>query len=510
MLRKTLCCIAILCTPFFGAFSQKQITYKADWSFSNPQNEDILVMIGNVEFQHEGAVMYCDSAELNIPADEFYAFRSVRLVMDTITVSGDLLHYSGISKTASMKGDNVVLQDKNTFLHTQTLNYNRKTNTAYYPDFGTITDPTGTMTSQKGTYNTQSNIFHFIKEVNIKTSSSSICSDSLEYNANTHLAYFMGNTNMMYDDNTHIFSPGGTYNTSTNEAWGGKGSIITNKQNKISAGSIYYNRQQDLMQAFHHVTIQDTLERITITGNYAQKNPQQQRSFVTDSVCLRHPYENDTLFLTSDTLFITEDSLRGRKIEAFHRVNFFHRSLQGSCDSMVYFKSDSLLYLFKTPILWVEQSQITADTIKIKIKKEEIHSINFLGNPILIQLADSLSDTRFNQMSGKLMTAFFREGKLHRVDIDINAKSIYYLFNDRNKDNNLMGVNIGQSSNMTIIIERNNMNKITARGNPSFTTEKEEKLSETELRLKNFQWHPKKRPLSVRDIFISRHIRNQK
>ena len=460
-------------------------------------------MVGNVEFRHEGAVMYCDSAELNIAGDEFYAFNSVRLVMDTLVVSGNYLHYSGVSKIASMQGDEVVLQDKNTFLYTRMLNYDRKTNTAYYPAFGTIEDPTGIMTTRQGKYNTESDIFHFWGDVNIKTPSAILYSDTLEYNSNSHLATFLGNTDVFYNDSTHIFSPNGQYNTSTNEAWGGKGSIISNKQNFITADSLYYDSRQELMQAFHNVIIKDTIEKTVITGNYAQKDGKLQRAFVTDSVCLRYPYNNDTLFLSADTLFIAKDSSNNENMTAFHHVRMFHIDMQGVCDSMVYRKSDSLLTFYNQPVLWAEQSQISADTIAMKIGNRQIQQVKFLGSPAMIQHADTLSDHRFNQMSGKFMTAFFQNGKLHHVDIELNAESIYYLFEDTKKGGGLMGVNIGQSTDMTVVVKNNEPWQIKARNNPYFFMDREEKLDKSQLFLKNFHWHVEKRPHAAKDIFSS-------
>lgn len=503
MLRKVLCGMALLCIPFIGAFSQKQIIYKADWSYSDPQNKDILILVGNVEFQHDGAVMYCDSAELNVSSDVFHAFSSVRLIMDTIEVSGEELCYSGISKIASMQGDEVVLQDKNTFLYTRTLNYDRKTNTAYYPSFGTIKDSTGVMTAQHGEYNTETDIFHFWGDVNIKTSSAVLYSDTLEYNSNSHVATFFGNTDVFYNDSTHIFSPRGQYNTSTGEAWGRKGSVISNKQYRITADSLHYSSRQERMQAFCNVVIKDTVEKATITGHYAQKDEQQQRTFITDSVFLRYPYNHDTLFLSADTLFLIKDSSGSENMAAFHRVRMFHIDMQGVCDSMVYQKTDSLLTFFSQPLLWAEQNQISADTIKMRIGNKQIRHINFLGKPIMIQHADTLSEYRFNQMTGKFMTAFFQDGKLHRLDIDLNAESVYYLFEEEQKGGKLMGVNIGQSSTMTVVIKNNEPWQITARNNPSFFMDREEKLDKSQLFLKHFRWLPKKRPHSPQSIFSS-------
>ena len=64
-----------------------------------------------------------------------------------------------------------------------------------------------------------------------------------------------------------------------------------------------------------------------------------------------------------------EDSLasRHRKIFAHYKVKFYKNDLQGLCDSLVYTAFDSLMNLYKTPLLWSNENQLVANEIAIKI-----------------------------------------------------------------------------------------------------------------------------------------------
>ena len=53
-------------------------------------------LVGNVQFEHDGAYMYCDSALFYKESNSFDAFGHVRMVQgDTLTLTGDMLFYDG-------------------------------------------------------------------------------------------------------------------------------------------------------------------------------------------------------------------------------------------------------------------------------------------------------------------------------------------------------------------------------------------------------------------------------
>jgi len=145
--------------------------------------------------------------------------------------------------------------------------------------------------------------------------------------------------------------------------------------------------------------------------------------------------DGDTLRLISDTLH-TYQSFVSRKdtsdqiiqdtmqdFSAFHNVAILRDGLQGRADSLSYRESDSLIILYGNPILWMDTTQLSGDTINISMEGGEIKEVLILGNGFIITSPDSIF---FNQIKGRKITAYFHEGKLYQTDVEGNAESIYF------------------------------------------------------------------------------------
>src|SRR5690606_1413156 len=104
----------------------------ADWGYYEKKTGKNR-LLGNVILEHEGALMYCDSAWRFSKSNEIQAFENVYLNQgDTIELWGDYLEYSGNTKIATVTGKEVRLKDKKMELITDRLKYDRNNDQAYY------------------------------------------------------------------------------------------------------------------------------------------------------------------------------------------------------------------------------------------------------------------------------------------------------------------------------------------------------------------------------------------
>jgi len=103
-------------------------------------------LIGNVVFKHEGAMMYCDSAY-------FYsvdAYDNVKIEQgDSLMLTGTTLRYNGNTKMAIVR-KKVVLSHFNSYLETDSLNFDRSLNMGYYFNGGNIYDGDNHLFSNRG------------------------------------------------------------------------------------------------------------------------------------------------------------------------------------------------------------------------------------------------------------------------------------------------------------------------------------------------------------------------
>lgn len=104
----------------------------ADLGYANKKiRPDVQVVVGSVNFKHEGMYMWCDSALIYESSNSFEAFSNVRMEQgDTLFIYGDYLFYDGISQLAMLR-NNVKMINRETTLMTDSLNYDRIFNLGY-------------------------------------------------------------------------------------------------------------------------------------------------------------------------------------------------------------------------------------------------------------------------------------------------------------------------------------------------------------------------------------------
>ena len=112
-------------------------------------------------------------------------------------------------------------------------------------------------------------------------------------------------------------------------------------------------------------------------------------------------------------------------------------------------------------------------------------------------ILNSADEILYNQMKGKEITAFFKEGEIDRMLIKGNATSIYYALDDFKA---YIGVNDTQCSSMLLRFGNNAINDIVFYDNPKATFHPIQKINPEELKLEGFNWRIGERPSSVNDL----------
>src|SRR3989339_987008 len=138
------------------SFSQKttkiEIIAANSLEFDERLGKDVKRLLGDVQFRHDNALMYCDSAYFYSSSNTIDAFNNIRIIQgDSLSLTGDKLNYNGNEKMARMRGD-VVLTHKGSILKTKFLDFDRAKNTGYYYNHGTITDQDNNLKSIRGYY----------------------------------------------------------------------------------------------------------------------------------------------------------------------------------------------------------------------------------------------------------------------------------------------------------------------------------------------------------------------
>ena len=495
-------------------------------SFDEKRLPDAQILRGNVRFRHDSVLMYCDSAYFFEKENSLHAFGHVHMVQgDTLEGFGDLLFYNGNTKIARLRR-HVRLIHQETTLTTDSLNYDRKRNIAYYFSGGMIEDSLNTLTSQWGQYTPDNHQAIFRGEVKLLNPKFTLTADTLGYNTESYQSDLVGPTTILYEEETTILSTNGWYNTQSELSMLLDRSQIIHADGMMLTGdTIYYDKAQGYGRCIGNIESVDSTNSMTLYGHKGEVWEKNNRAYVTDSAMLQDwsdstaytymhadslwteevPYqiytlrERDSILIDSVLTAQAPDTIWSdttyQQLRAFRNVRIYREDIQAVCDSARYHGRDSLITLYGLPICWSDESQISADQIDIYIKNEDVDYLYGQGNAIAIMQEGM---TEFNQMAGKEMYAYVREGDVYLVDVRGNAETVFYPQED---DGTYVGVNRTQSSFVKVYLNNRQIDHVVFTTSTTGVMIPLDQALESEKQLSGFFWAEMERPHSPEDIF---------
>ena len=113
-------------------------------------------------------------------------------------------------------------------------------------------------------------------------------------------------------------------------------------------------------------------------------------------------------------------------------------------------------------------------------------------------LSDLQKDDQYNQLKGRDMKAYFKDGEIYYILVEGDAQSLYYLEED---DGNIIGLNKTQSAYLSMDIYKSELQKLKLWSSTTAETNPMSLLKPEDKKLKDFIWYENVRPTSKLDIF---------
>lgn len=463
------------------------------------------VLIGSVVFRKNDMYMYCDSAHFYDQSNSFDAFSNVRMEQgDTLFVYADELNYDGASELAVLYADagkKVRLINRDVKLETDVFNYDIPGEVGYYNVGGVLSDEQNTLTSLEGEYHPNSKDAFFYFDVELKSLNNSdtlqMFTDSLQYNTESHIARLIARTRIINKDG-EIRSTSGTYNTETGLADLYKRSlVVTNRGNTLTGDTLFYDRDRGIGEAFGNMVLTDSARSSALFGNYGFYDDRADSAFVTGRALAKEYSRPDTLFLHGDTIFAyidRDDSTR--VLNVFHKVRFYRSDLQGICDSLSSTERDSMMYMYRHPVVWSGDRQIFGNVIHVHFNDS---TAEWAKLPEFGFMAEHIDEDCFQQMSGTQMTAWFNDSTIRHLFVEGNVMLIMFPMESDSTYNKYAYV---ESSIMDAWFLDNDIERIlftpatTAKVVPLYLAKKGSYF------LQKFAWYEDIRPSSPDDVFV--------
>lgn len=187
-----------------------------------------------------------------------------------------------------------------------------------------------------------------------------------------------------------------------------------------------------------------------------------------------------------------------RFITAFRNVRIYNDSLQAVADSMFYSGVDSAFQLYYDPVAWSRGSQVTGDTIFMYTKNKKPSRLFVWENALLVQDVKSTANF-FNQIKGRTINAYFKNGEIDFVKAKGSSESIYYA---QDSDSAFVGMNRTTADMIDMFFAEKEAKKVKFTSSVKGITYPIRQLPEDQKKLDNFKWLEKRRPKNKLELFL--------
>lgn len=466
--------------------------------FNENEMQSAQRLSGNVVLIHKGMTMFCDSAMLYEQSQTFDAFGHVKIVQgDTLTLTGDRLHYDGETLIAEMRF-NVIMTHRDQKLYTDSLYYDRLYNMGYYEEGGKLIDGKNQLTSDWGEYHTDTRQATFNYNVELINDRFKLITDTLHYDTQTKWAEVVGASNI-YSNADTLYTEHGFYNSDNEQVKLYKRSKAYGRNRIMEGDTVYYDKKTGVMEAFQNVSCLDEKNKNLLTGDYAWYNELTGEAIATKNALARDFSQGkDTLYFHADTLHMYSYNLETdsayRVLHAYFHARAYREDVQAVADSMVFHSAQKKITLFRDPIAWSDQRQIVGEEINVYLNDSTIDSVYVDRQALMIEKLDS---THFNQVGAQQMRTYFVKGEVSENRAVGNVMVVNYPLE---KDSTIIYQNYVETAEARMFMKDRKLKKIWAPASHGFFYPIDMAPAER-TRLEGFAWFDYIRPISPDDVF---------
>jgi len=364
------------------------------------------------------------------------------------------------------------------------------------------------VTSKEGTVITSSvlkidqNIgeYTFLIDPIIKEDDGTARGDTIIYYSNERYVDLNGNATY-HGSKESIQAPRIRYHLDTEQyATLGRSKVI-NDQNKIEADEITSD-STNTTYLNGAVSIIDYEEGLNLTSDYAIKKENSMKAFSEDEhqPLMIYSMKDDSLYIKADTLMMTEnyegtDSM-SQVYNAITAVQFMKSDVYGRANNFIYQKTDSLIIMSQSPVLWSDSLQMSADTILLYLVDNQIHKIELIQNAFILSPEEG---GHLNQIKADKITSIIHEGEIKKSIAEMNAEMLYLVRND----NKYEGINITKSKEMHFEFEDGDLSSFhTIKQQDSNIYEYEASMDISQYYLEGHNWRITELPVAVNFVGV--------
>ncbi len=229
-------------------------------------NNDLQILSGSVQLRQDNTLFNCDSCVINNTTKIFQAFGNVHIIDDTTNVYSDYLRYLINPKKAFLTG-NVRLNDGQSELTTNDLEYDVAGKIGVYKNGGRVVNKSSVLTSKEGIYYADLHDIYFKRDVELNDPAYYLKTDSLLYNSESQNARFIAETFLRDSSGRTVRTTEGTYNLRSGSSSFTQRTTIIDGGTRIVGDQVASDDSTGLVQILGNGVLIDTAQGISILAN---------------------------------------------------------------------------------------------------------------------------------------------------------------------------------------------------------------------------------------------------
>lgn len=504
-------------------------------------NTKIAILEKNVRLKDRGSILTAPMMTFEVDNEVGHFYNNGKLVSDsTVLTSRTGTNYQ--KNGYAVFKENVVLVHPDYNMYADSMKYFTESKMVYFIAKTIIISDGDTIITNDGYFDTKNSKAYLKGRSIIKNgSANTLQSDIIDYDKSTGIGIATGNVvSINKDENATLLSnhlyyvDSIKYTRATEDPLmiqtDGKDTLYLSADTLINFSIPRAEFEKSLLEKIisnQDIIITDSLEIIELEssiksdtlGLYSLDSLENQATYLSNSASIELTIINDTIedFKSSEldsVLTIPLDSMSSQdtltpindssivtvsdSIKVFYgyrNVKLIRGSLSGVCDSIYFNSQDSVFKLYYEPVLWMDSTQMKADSIYIFMKDKKAERVELYQNAIIITQNE---EGIYNQIGGNNITGWLKNDKINHILVDGDAECIYYLKNDSNQ---YIGGNLAKSVLINISFnDSSEIQRIKLEITPEAKFTPIQKIDFQSYRLDNFDWYWSYKPQSKWDI----------
>ncbi len=271
-------------------------------------DERAQILVGNVAFHHNGAVISCDSAVRYYSINRLDCYNNVIINKDSTYVYGDRAEYNGDINLARVYSSIIKVIDGDATLYTYNFNFNTKDNVGRWWGGGVVYQQDNVMESEVGYFYSDLHEVVGVRGVEMKNDSHQLISDSVRYNTETKVANFYTRTYIWTKEGEMISALKGRYNTQDSTYFFHDNAYVLDEFRETWADTIDFNARFEDAIFYGNIQIDDNEHHSSAFGDLAHYWGERGETRLTRRPSLlNYDAEQgnaDTLYMRADTIFM--------------------------------------------------------------------------------------------------------------------------------------------------------------------------------------------------------------